>query len=436
MRGSSAGGPPSPNTVYLTSGWLVSVPCVPRAGWVKPESDERLSDHISIGVLTRVFPPELVERVVAEAGRTERRQRLLPARVVVYYVLGLALFSNASYEEVMRMLVDGLSWASGWRANWQVPSKAAIFKARSRLGPEPLRALFEAVAVPLAAPGTAGAFYRDWRLVSIDGTCIDVADTQANAERFGRPGSGRGEGVGAFPQLRLVGLGECGTHALVEVATGPFAVGEQSLAGGVLDALAPGMLCLADRGLYSFALWKRARATGAELLWRTKSNHLLPVLERLADGSYRSELFAASDRRRREGVAARVIEYALEGSGRVSSGPRYRLLTTILEPERAPAGELAALYPQRWEFESMLDELKIHQRGPRLVLRSKLPEGVLPEAYGYLCVHYAIRWLMHAVAVEAGHDPDRVSFTRALRVARRTTGSHPGFSPRSTHRRP
>lgn len=334
------------------------------------------------------------------------------------------------------MLVEGLSWASGWRGAWNVPSKAAIFKARSRLGPEPLRALFDVVAVPLAAPGTPGAFYRDWRLMSIDGTCLDLADTQANAEHFGRPGSGRGEGVGAFPQLRLVGLGECGSHALVEVAAGPFGVGEQSLATGVLDALGTGMLCLADRGFYSFALWNRARATGAELLWRTKSNHLLPVAERLADGSYRTELFAASDRRRREGVAARVIEYAVEDSGRASTGTRYRLLTTILDSERAPAGELAALYPQRWEFESMLDELKIHQRGPRLVLRSKLPDGVIQEAYGYLCVHYAIRWLMHAVANEAGHDPDRVSFTRALRVARRTTGSHPGFSPRSTRRGP
>jgi len=404
---------------------------VPRAGWVKPQTDQRLSDHISIGVLTRVFPPELVDRVVAQASRTEQRQRLLPARVVVYYVLGLALFSQSSYEEVMRMLVDGLSWASGWRRAWQVPTKAALFKARARLGPDPLRALFDEVAVPLAAAGTAGAFYRDWRLMSIDGTCLDVADTPANAKHFGRPGSGRGAGEGAFPQLRLVGLAECGTHALVAVATGPQRTGEQTLAAGVLDALEPGMLCLADRLFYSFALWNRARATGAELVWRTKSNHLLAVAERLADGSYLSELFASGDRRRREGVAVRVIEYAVEDPGRASTTTRYRLLTTILDPERAPALELAALYPQRWEFESTLDELKTHQRGARLVLRSKLPDGVIQEVYGYLCVHYAIRWLMHAVAIEAGHDPDRISFTRTPRVARRTTGSHPGFSPRS-----
>jgi Insertion element 4 transposase N-terminal/Transposase DDE domain len=394
-----------------------------------------LSDHISIGVLTRVFPPALVDRVVAEAGRAERRQRLLPARVVVYYVLGLALYSSSSYEEVMRMLVEGLSWVSGWQRPWSVPTKGALFQARARLGCEPLRALFEAVAEPLAGSATAGAFYRDLRLVSIDGTCLDVADTRANEEAFGRPGSGRGEGVGAFPQLRLVGLGECGTHALISVATGPYRTGEQTLAVRVLGALRPGMLCLADRLLYSFELWGMARASGAELLWRTKSNHRLPVERRLADGSYTSQLFHSSDRQRLAGVAVRVVEYEIEDAAQPQTETRYRLLTTILDPERAPASELAPLYAQRWEFEGALDELKVHQRGARVVLRSKTPDGVIQEAYGHLCVHYAIRWLMHAVALESGHDPDRISFTRTLRAARRTTTSHAGFSPRSTQRR-
>ena len=407
---------------------------MPRAGWVKPHTDQRLSDHISIGVLTRVFPPELVDRVVAEAGRTEQRQRLLPARVVVYYVLGLGLYGQSSYEEVMRMLVDGLSWQSGWRTPWSVPSKAALFKARARLGPEPLRALFERVAVPLAEPQTAGAHYRGWRLVSIDGTCLDVADTPANAKAFGRPGSARGQGIAAFPQLRLVGVAECGTHALFSVAIGPLADDERTLAGAVLGALGPGLLCLADRGFFSFALWQAAQATGAQLVWRTKSNHRLAVRERLADGSYLSALYASSDRRRAEGVAVRVVEYGLDDPGRPGTDTRYRLLTTILDPDRAPASELAPLYAQRWEFEGALDELKVHQRGPRVVLRSKTPDGVIQEVYGHLCVHYAIRWLMHAVAVEGGHDPDRISFTRSLRAARRTTASHAGFSPRSAQR--
>ncbi|MGH3261352.1 MAG: IS4 family transposase [Trebonia sp.] len=408
---------------------------MPRAGWVKPETDQRLSDHISIGVLTRVFPPELVDRVVAEAGRGERRQRLLPARVVVYYVLGLALYSSSSYEEVIRMLVEGLSWGSGWERPWSVPTKGALSQARARLGSEPLRALFDAVAVPLAEPATEGAFYRGWRLVSIDGTCLDLADTPANEAEFGRPGSGRGQGVGAFPQLRLVGLGECGTHALLKVKIGPYRSSEQTLVADLLVGLGPGVLCLADRGFYGFELWKQASASGADLVWRTKSNHRLPVLERLPDGSYRSELFARRDRPR-DGVSVRVVEYALDDPGRPQSDTRYRLLTTILDPERAPANELAPLYAERWEFEGALDELKVHQRGPRVVLRSKTPDGVTQEVYGHLCVHYAIRWLMHTVALAAGHDPDRISFTRSLRAARRTTGSHPGFSPQRPQRRP
>lgn len=402
---------------------------MPRAGWVKPETDQRLSDHISIGVLTRVFPPQLVDKVVAEAGRTEQRSRLLPARVTVYYVLGLALFAHASYEEVMRLLVEGLSWASRWAQHWEVPTKAALFKARVRLGPEPMRALFEAVAAPLATPATKGAWYRQWRLMSIDGTCVDVADTTANEQAFGRPGSGRGEGKGAFPQVRLVGLAECGTHAFVKAAIGPTHRAEQRLASEIVGSLGPRMLCLADRGLYSFTLWEAARRTGADLLWRTKSNHGLAVDERFADGSYRSKLYEVVNfKRRGEGVPVRVIEYTLTDPGRRTE-ERYRLLTTILDPAAGPADELAALYPQRWEFEIALDELKTHQRGPRVVLRSKQPEGVRQELYGYLCVHYAIRWLMHTVAVDRDIGPDRLSFIRTLRVARRTTVSHPGFSP-------
>lgn len=415
---------------------------MPRAGWVKPETDQRLSDHISIGVLTRVFPPDVVDRVIAEAGRTEQRHRLLPARVVVYYVLGLSLFSQCAYEEVMRMLVEGLSWQDGWAAAWNVPTKAALFKGRARLGPQPLEALYRQCAVPLATKSTKGAWYRGWRLMSIDGTTLDIADTEANAKAFGRPGSKRPDGEGAFPQIRVVGLAECGTHAIIDVAVGRYNDAEQRLAPALCSSLAPGMLVLADRGFFSYTLWTAARATGAELVWRTKSNQVLAVERRLADGSFLSTLYPTPKDRRHAtaGVRVRVVEYALgEGECEAPAGPAddtsYRLLTTILEPRKAPAAELAALYPERWEFETTLDELKSHQRGPRVVLRSKMPDGVVQEAYGYLCVHYAIRWLMHSVAHQARADPDRLSFTRTLRVARRTAASHPGFSPSGPGRR-
>jgi hypothetical protein len=259
---------------------------------------------------------------------------------------------------------------------------------------------------------------------------VDVADTPANVEAFGRPGSSRRADGGAFPQLRLVGLAECGTHALVGVAVDGCRASEQKLARGVLGGLAPGMLLLADRGFYSFGLWQAARESGAELLWRTKSNHVLPVHEILQDGSYVSSLHEIVNfKRRRDGIPVRVVEYSLDDPGRPQVKGRYRLLTTILDAAAAPADELAAAYTQRWEFETALDELKTHQRGPKVVLRSKLPDGVRQELYGYLCVHFAIRWLMHSVALEADVDPDRLSFTRSLRVARRTTAAHPGFSP-------
>jgi hypothetical protein len=401
---------------------------VPRAGWVKPETEQRLSDHISIGLLTRTYPPELVDEVVASSGRTEQRRRLLPARVLVYYVMAMALYAQASYEEVMRFLVEGLSWQTHWRKGWRVPTKAAIFKGRSRLGVEPVRELFEKVARPLAEAGAEGAWYRDWRLMAVDGTCLDIADTEANERTFGRPGSARA-GQAAFPQLRLVALAECGTHAIVAAAPGPYRSHEHRLAEQVLGSLEPGMLCLADRGFCNFPLWKLAQDQGAELLWRAKTGLKLELEKRLPDGSWLSQLFSANDRRRQAGLPIRVIEYVLEDPGR-RGAERYRLLTTILDPKLAPARELAAVYAQRWEFENALDELKTHQRGPRIVLRSKYPDGVYQEAYGYLLSHYAIRALMQDAAVEAGLDPDRLSFLRSLRLVRRSTTVSAGlFSP-------
>jgi hypothetical protein len=400
---------------------------VPRAGWVKPRTDQRLSDHISIGVLTRTYPLELVDRVLAQSGRLEQRKRLLPAQTMVYYAMAMALFSEGSYEEVMRNLVEGLDWQSGWQRPWQVPSKVAIAKARSRLGAEPLRLLYEQAARPLATPKSEGAFRGGLRLMAIDGTTLDLADTPANEAAFGRPGSGRGEGRGAYPQLRAVGLAECGTHAITDIALGPISRGEGSLAAELWRSLGPGMLLLADRGFWDFKAFKAARASGAELLWRVRKNLSLAVEEVLGDGSYRSRVYASTDRKRAHPIAVRVVEYELDDPA--LGGERYRLATTLLDPETASAEQLAAAYPERWEFETALDELKTHQRGPRLVLRSKSPEGVYQEVYGHLLVHYAIRALMHEVASEVGRDPDRLSFTRSLRVVRRSARAGPGFSP-------
>ncbi len=375
---------------------------------------------------------------MVEAGRRERRQRLLPARVVVYYVLALALFADSSYEEVMRQLVEGLAWESGWRVHWEVPSKVAIYKARARLGREPLELLFRAVASPLATASTRGAFYRGLRLVSLDGTCLDVADTEPNAQEFGRPGSSRRAGGGAFPQLRLVALAESGTHAIFDAALGPYTSSEQALADRLWDSLGEGMLCLADRNFYSFERFQKARQTGAQLLWRVKSNLILAREQALADGSYLTRIYPSQKDRRtgRDGQPVRVIEYRIEDPALAEDEQRYRLITTILDPDQAPGKELAALYPERWELESALDELKTHQRGPRIVLRSKHPDGVYQEAYGHLATHYAIRRVMHDAALQADLVPHRLSFIRSLRAARRTARTQPGFSPPQHQLRP
>jgi Insertion element 4 transposase N-terminal/Transposase DDE domain len=400
-----------------------------------------IPDRIALGALTSTFPPELVDRVVQETGRAEQRRRLLPARVVVYFVLALALYGHAAYEEVMRCLVEGLGWAQQARRGrrtwpyWHVPGASALAEARARLGPEPLRVLYAQAARPLATAATRGAWYRGWRLLVLDGTCLDVPDSPAN-QGFGRSSSGRGEGVGAFPQVRVVGLVEAGTHAIVDAAQGPYTTGEQTLARGLArdgGPLGPGVLVLADRLFTGAELWRAMAATGAELVWRVKCGSKtapkLPVEQVLADGSWLSRLYAGTDRRKRHPITVRVVEYALSDPGRRTSVDRYRLVTTILDPAMAPAGELAALYTERWEVETALAELKTTQRGPRQVLRSRSPGLVAQEVWAHLLVHYALRAVLHTAALEQDLDPDRLSFIRSLRVIRRQVIARPAFSP-------
>jgi hypothetical protein len=385
-----------------------------------------LSDLVSVGVLTRTFPPGLVDEVIAGAGRTEQRHRSLPARVMAYFSIGMALHSEGSYEDVLSLLTDGLAWASG-EEPVQLPSKSAIFQARSRLGEEPVRALFLRVASPLAEPGAAGAWLAGRRLVAIDGTCIDVADTAENAQWFGRPGVNKGERA-AFPQARLVALAECGTHAMFDAVVGPYTTAENTLAGELIDRLEAGMLLLADRGFCGFPLWQRAVATGADLLWRAKPTMNPRHLETLDDGSWLAELRPSGNAgRHAEPLTVRVIDYQID-DGRPND-EIYRLLTTILDPDDASAVELALAYAQRWEIEGAFDELKTHQRGARTVLRSKSPDLVLQEIWGHLCCHYAIRTLMWEAADHAQVDPDRVSFVAALRIARRSITAARDFFP-------
>ena len=378
-----------------------------------------------------MFPPELVDEVIAGIGRTEQRHRSLPARVMAYFSIGMALYSEGSYEDVLAQLTDGLSWASGWRESYSPPSKSAIFQARARLGSEPLAALFARVAKPIGTDTTPGVWLAGRRLVAIDGMCLDVADTSANDEHFGRPGVNKGEQA-AFPQARVVALAECGTHAVFAAEIGKYSQSEATLTDRVLDRLQPGMLLLADRGFFSYALWRKAIATGADLLWRirTDKSAAQPThVQDLPDGSWLAHLRGTmpAAERRQEPMLVRVIDYTID-DGRENLDT-YRVFTTLLDPAEVSAVDLAAAYTQRWEVELTFDELKTHQRGPRTVLRSKSPDLVLQEIWGHLCCHYAIRCLMAEAATHSGHDPDRVSFVAALRITRQTL-AHPGtFSP-------
>ncbi|WP_306745019.1 IS4 family transposase [Saccharothrix yanglingensis] len=282
-------------------------------------------------------------------------------------------------------------------------------------------------------PTTRGSWYRTWRVLAVDGTTFDAPDTPENMERFGRPGSGRAAARGdrvAFPQVRVVAVAECGTHAITAATLGSITVAEATLARDLFPGLGRGELLIADRGFAGLPLWRAASANGADLLWRVRSNIVLPVREELPDGSYLSEIVATDDHyRRKDPVTVRVVEYTLDDPARPEHDAPYRLITTILDHHKAPARELAALYCQRWEIETALDELKTHQRGPGQVLRSRSPDGVEQEVWAHLLVHHAIRSLMHTAAVGAGLDPDRLSFIRSLRLARRQTTAQAAFSP-------
>ena len=372
---------------------------------------------ISAGVLASVCPRTLIEEVLAQTGKASQRERLLPAPAVVYYVMALALWREAPLEEVLRVVCEGLQWLSGGKAGAVQASKSAISQARSRLGPEVMEQLAQRVLRPLAPPDAPGAWYRGLRVMAVDGSCMEVADEAANAEFFGYPAASRGQS--AFPQARVLGLVECGTHAVVAAGIGPYSRSEIAMASELLPAkVQPDMLVLADRNFYSFKLWQATCATGARLAWRVKSTLGLPVEHLLSDGSYLSTVFDSADRARKSGQTVRVIDYTLQDSA-TPTQDSYRLVTNILSPEAAPALELAALYHERWEIEGVFDELKTHLRSNSTVLRSKTPALVQQELWGLLLAHFAIRQLMTQAAWPRGLDPDRLSFTYAVRVIKR-----------------
>src|ERR1022692_3783314 len=300
-----------------------------RAGQQVLREDGRLEDRISVGVLARAFPRDAVEEVIDAAGAREQRNRVLPAWLTVYFVLALALFMDMGAGRVMRRLAGTLTWAAQG-VMVAIPSEEALSNARSRLGAAPLRLLFERTAGLLAPAGTAGAFWRGLHLVSLDGTTLDLQDTEANWAHFSGPSTKDAAGRrlrGAFPQARLLALAECGTRALIAAALGAYSTGEKTLAAGLLPRLKPGMLVLADRNFAGYELWRDAAAAGAELLWRIGVSFTLPVDEVLADGTYLSRLKAPRHLRKAGAadITVRVTEYHIQdASGEVTERSEER----------------------------------------------------------------------------------------------------------------
>jgi hypothetical protein len=366
---------------------------------------------------------------------------VLPARLVVYYNLAMIVFFQSSYGQVWSKLVGGLAWAKSFRVRLAVgmsPSPAAISKARSRLGWPVMADLLGRVAGPLAGESEAWAYLAGLRVVAFDGLTMDVPDTAENAQEFGRPGGGSGSG--AFPQVRVVALAECGSRAVMGARCAGITTGEQELTGQLTGLLGPDMLAVADRNFCSHAALTQVLATGAHVLWRVKADVDLPVLGVLSDGTYTSRIAdpAASKRLRRRGtsgadipgITVRVIEYSVttEDDGAVSE--LFALVTDLLDPAQLTGAQAAQAYQQRWQIETAFAELETGIRGgPAVVLRSKSPDMIRQEIYALLCVYQAIRTLIYNAAATEGLDPDRISFTHAKQAIAARVSDAAAFSP-------
>lgn len=404
-----------------------------------------MTDVVGIGTLTRLVPRELVDEVVGSLGRKELRKNKLPARVMVYFVMAMALFYGDGYEEVMRKLTAGLQYLGTWRQDWKMPSPGGLCQARQRLGPEVMRELYERVVVPCAMRSTRGAWLGGRRLMAVDGFGMEAPDSEENAAHFGY--AGKKERC-SLPYVQMAALAECGTHVIVAAAIGRKGEGEETLtsrilSGGVIEA---GMIVTADAGLYSYQNLSAVIRAGADALFRVGANVGLPVLEWLPDGSYRS--FIADPDAKREnsyrlrrglakitdlpGIHVRAVDYEIPDRG--DGEEIITLVTNVTDPGDVAAAEMAAAYHERWEAELVFDELKTHQRGSGVILRSRKPELVEQEIWGLLLTHYGIRHLMREAADQADLDPDRMSFIRALRIVRRQVSGQAAFSPSAAHR--
>jgi hypothetical protein len=382
------------------------------------ETRGKFSEALTLAAIGRAVPMAEVEQALAEVGLDTARERKLTMAVTMLVVIAMSLWREKSIGLVMRMVSQGLRFV-WWDPDIDLPGDSALAYRRKQLGARPLQALFRRVCRPMATEQTPGAFQFGLRLMAIDGAIVDVADTPANERVFGRSGSSRHRGQSAFPQVQAVYLCECGTHAIVDAGFWPYRTSERVGAKRVLRSVTSGMLVMYDSGFHSFDMLRDIRERGAHALGRLPAGVQPTVIRVLSDGSRLAEL-APSDRQRRrngERLLVRIIEYTVTDPALAGYGETRRLVTTLLDEIAYPALDLAWLYHERWELEITIDEIETHQlKLSHRPLRSLTPVGVIQELYGLLIAHYALRFLMHEAALQAGTDPDRLSFAHALTV--------------------
>ena len=379
---------------------------------------------LSFAVISRAYPFKKITAALEVSGKRTQRVRSLPFEIVVYYIIAASLLMHVNLKEVLRYLFEGLRGLKEF-SSLKIAGKSAISQARSNLGSKVMQVLYEDCVKPIATSNTKGDWYKEKRLVCLDGSTLDIPDEEVNKKEFGHPTTVDDKYI--FPQIRFVSLAEAGTHVLFATAMGKYNTNEQVLAREVVPQLNSEMVCLADRGFFSYELWKKAHETGASLIWRARSDLILRVVRALKDGSYISYVKPRRPANSKELIPVRVVEYEIQG---IEKDPvRYRIITNFMDEKEVPALDIAKLYHERWEIETIFDEFKAHLIGKRTVLRSKTPELIKQEFYGLLLAHYAIREIMHEAALEGDKDPDRLSYTHSLNIIRRKLPQSGAFPP-------
>jgi hypothetical protein len=375
-----------------------------------------------------VISPTLIAQSLGKTNSVEERKRKLPSSLVVCLAIAMSLWSSDSMGTVLQNLVNGLNrqWTKLGQY-WRVPNSASITEARQRLGCRVMSQLFELLVQLQARPETPGAFLGGLRVMAVDGTVLDVPDSQANAKVFGYPSSRPGTKA-AFPKVRLVMLIEAGTHLIVDALLCPYRIGERVRAKKLLRSVSKDMLLMWDRGLHSYAMVQATLATGCDYLGRVPANVKFRVEKVLDDGSYISWIHPDGKAKKKGAtkMAVRVIEYTIDSE---QGQQTYRLITSLLDTALFPALLLATEYHQRWEIENTIDELKTHLNGRKTPIRSLNPREVVQEIYGWLLGHYAVRCLMFQAAQQVGISPLRLGFTGTLKVIRRAISDFQDIQP-------